>query len=214
VRLPDDLPPPVRRYLQVVLGDQAPQIESATYWGRAWANFGLWMPLRFQLYHRVGYDFHRDMQVTWFGLPIMQAVDQYVNGKGMTGPVNRADTGPKIDQGSNMILFAEAPLYPSLFVTDARIRWEAVDETSARLFFPFGSAEDSLTVYFDPQTNLITRMTALRYRGTEQEKVPWRVDMLRWQTVEGITIPARIAVTWEDQGQPWSCWDFVGVAWN
>lgn len=170
--------------------------------------------MRFQLYHRVGYDFRRDMQITWFGFPVLKALDQYVNGQGMTGLVGKADTGIRVDQGSNMILFAEAPLYPAIFVTDPRIRWEAIDDTSAQLFFPFGAEEDAMTVYFDPQTDLITKMTALRYFGANGEKEPWRVDFLSWQTVDGMTIPARSAITWEKQGKPWSYWDITGVAWN
>ena len=214
VLVPENLPAPVRRYLHVALGDHAPRIESAVFWGRAQANFGLWVPMRFQLYHRVGYDFRREMQVTWFGFPVLKALDQYVNGQGMTGLVGKADTGERVDQGSNMILFAEAPLYPSIFVTDPRIRWVAIDETSAQMFFPFGTEEDSMTVTFDPQTALITKMTALRYFGANGEKEPWRVDFLTWQVVDGMTIPLRSAITWEKQGKPWSYWDMTGVAWN
>ncbi|MCX6048863.1 MAG: hypothetical protein NT075_27500 [Chloroflexi bacterium] len=214
VRIPENLPAPVLRYLHVALGDRAPRIESAVFWGRAQANFGVWMPMRFQLYHRLGYDFRRDMQMTWFGFPVLKALDQYVNGQGMTGLVGKADTGTRVDQGSNMILFAEAPLYPSIFVTDSRIRWVAIDETSAQMFFPFGAEEDSMTVYFDPQTALITKMTALRYFGANGEKEPWRVDFLTWQQVDDMTIPARSAITWEKQGKPWSYWDITGVAWN
>jgi hypothetical protein len=214
VRIPDKLPAPVRRYLQVALGDHARRIESAVFWGRAQANFGVWMPMRFQLYHRVGYDFRREMQITWFGFPVLKALDQYVNGQGMTGLVGKADTGERVDQGSNMILFAEAPLYPAIFVTDPRIRWVAIDETSAQMFFPFGAEEDAMTVYFDPQTALITKMTALRYFGANGEKEPWRVDFLTWQQVDGMTIPERSAITWEKQGKPWSYWDITGVAWN
>ena len=214
VLVPENLPAPVRRYLHVALGDHAPRIESAVFWGRAQANFGVWMPMRFQLYHRVGYDFRREMQVTWFGFPVLKALDQYVNGQGMTGLVGKADTGVRVDQGSNMILFAEAPLYPSIFVTDPRIRWVAIDETSAQMFFPFGAEEDSMTVYFDPQTDLITKLTALRYFGANGEKEPWRVDFLTWQVVDGMTIPLRSAITWEKQGKPWSYWDMTGVAWN
>jgi hypothetical protein len=214
VQIPENLPAPVRRYLQVALGDHAPRIESAVFWGRAQANFGLWLPMRFQLYHRVGYDFRRDMQITWFGFPVLKALDQYVNGQGLTGLVGKADTGERIDQGSNMILFAEAPLYPSIFATDRRIRWVAIDDSSAQMFFPFGDEEDSMTVYFDPQTDLITKMTALRYFGANGEKEPWRVDFLSWQVVDGMTIPLRSAITWEKQGKPWSYWDITGVAWN
>lgn len=211
---PANLPAPVRRYLQVALGDHAQRIESAVFWGRAQANFGVWMPMRFQLYHRVGYDFRREMQITWFGFPVLKALDQYVNGQGLTGLVGKADTGAGVDQGSNMILFAEAPLYPSIFVTDSRIRWVAIDDTSAQLFFPFGDEEDAMTVYFDPQTDLITKMTALRYFGANGEKEPWRVDFLTWQTVDGMTILARSAITWEKQGKPWSYWEITGVTWN
>ena len=64
VRIPENLPSPVRRYLQVALGEHAPRIESAVFWGRAQANFGLWVPMRFQLYHRLCYDFRRAMQIT------------------------------------------------------------------------------------------------------------------------------------------------------
>ena len=89
-----------------------------------------------------------------------------------------------------------------------------IDDTSAQMFFPFGAEEDSMTVYFDPQTDLITKMTALRYFGANGEKEAWRVDFLSWQQVDGMTIPARSAITWEKQGKPWSYWDITGVAWN
>ena len=113
-----------------------------------------------------------------------------------------------------MILWAEAPLMPSLWISDERLRWEAIDDSSARLIFPFGDGEDELTVHFDPQSDLITRITALRYRDAESGKIPWHADFLEWQTVEGVQAPARIAITWEDQGKPWSYWDLEEYLWN
>jgi hypothetical protein len=214
VEIPTGLPAPVRRYFQVALGDQSPRIESLVVYGRARANFGLWLPLRYRLVHRPGYDFERYMEVTWFGLPVLKAIDRYVDGVGMTGPVGRAATGPAIDQGANMILWAEAPLMPSLWITDRRIRWEAVDDTTARLRFPFGDGEDELMVHFDPENGLVARMTALRYRDEVSGKIPWHVDFLSWQTVNGVKLPARIAVTWEDQGEPWSYWNLEDIYWN
>jgi hypothetical protein len=172
------------------------------------------MPLRFQLYHRPGHAFKRDMEVTWFGFPVLRAMDQYLDGKGMTGPVGNLATGPKVDQGANLILWAEASFMPSLLVTDPRIRWEAIDDTSARLLFPFGDQQDELIFHFDPQTGLITRTSALRYQDQDGEKLPWVAETLTWQTVNGMKLPARVAITWEDQGRPWSYWDFEGVVWN
>lgn len=214
VEIATDLPAPLRRYFQAALGDRSPRIESLIVYGRARANFGIWLPLRYRLVHRPGYAFERSMEVTWFGLPVLKAIDRYVDDVGMTGPVGKAATGPAVDQGANMILWAEAPLMPSLWITDSRIRWEAVDDTSARLLFPFGNGEDELMVHFDPENGLITRITALRYRDEESGKIPWHVDFLSWQTVNGAKLPARIAVTWEDQGEPWSYWNFEDVYWN
>lgn len=214
VAVPADLPAPVRRYFQVAFGDQVPRVESMVAWGRARANFGLWMPLRFLLYHRPGYDFRRDMEVTWFGLPVLKAMDQYINGKGMTGPVGNADTGPEVDQGSNMILWAEATFYPSLLITDSRIRWEAIDDNSARLRFPFGAQQDELIFQFDPETGLVTRTSALRYQGNTGKKVPWYAEIQEWQTVNGMKLPLTVAVVWETQRGPWSYWNFEHILWN
>ncbi len=210
----ENVPTPVRRYYAAALGDQVPRMDTLAVYGRAQANFGLWMPLRYRLVHAPGHAFERYMEVTWFGLPVLKAVDRYVDGKGMTGPIGREAKGPEIDQGANMILWAEAPLMPSLWISDERIRWEAIDDTSARLIFPFEEGEDELTVYFDPTSGLITRMTALRYRNAESGKIPWHVDFLTWQTVAGIQVPQRLAITWEDQGKPWSYWDIDHLFWN
>jgi hypothetical protein len=89
-----------------------------------------------------------------------------------------------------------------------------MDDTTARLIFPLGDQQDELIFHFDPQTGLITRTSALRYRENDGEKVPWYAETLAWQTVHGMKLPSRVAITWEDQGKPWSYWDFEGVVWN
>lgn len=132
----------------------------------------------------------------------------------MTGPVGHLETGPKVDQGANLILWAEATFYPSLLITDSRIHWEAIDATSARLVFPFGNQQDAVVFHFDAQTGLVTRTSALRYQGQNGEKTPWYAEMLEWQMVNGVKLPKRVAVTWENQGGPWSYWDFDGIVWN
>jgi hypothetical protein len=214
VTLPPNLPAPVRRYVQVAFGEQIPRVESMMAWGRARANFAVWMPLRFRLYHRPGRDFKREMEVTWFGLPVLKAIDQYLNGKGMTGPVGNVATGPEVDQGANLILWAEASLMPSLLVSDPRVRWEAIDDVTARLIVPFGDQQDELVFHFDADTGLIARTSALRYRDKQGGKIVWYADTLAWQAVHGMKLPARVAITWADQGRPWSYWDFEGVVWN
>ncbi|MCB0082916.1 MAG: hypothetical protein KDE47_18380, partial [Caldilineaceae bacterium] len=214
VAVPADLPAPVRRYLQVAFGDQIPRVETMAAWGRARARFGLWMPLRYRLYHRPGVAFRREMEITWFGLPILKALDVYNHGEGATGPLNNLATGPRVNQGANLILWAEASFFPSLLVTDPRIRWEPIDESSARLIFPFDDETDEIIFSFDPETGLLARTWALRYQGHSGEKVPWYAEIVSWQTVDGMQLPKRVAVTWENEGSPWSYWDFDAIRWN
>lgn len=66
------------------------------------------------------------------------------------------------------------------FWLDKRVRWEAVDDTSARLIFPFNDGEDNLLVHFDPGTGLVSQIDALRHRDGESGKVGWRVAFLTW----------------------------------
>lgn len=224
LEVPEGLPAPVARFYAEAYGPEVPRVESLVVYGRGRANFGIWLPLRYRLAHRSGYAFQRDMEVTWFGLPILRAVDRYMDGRGMTGPLGHEATGPAVDQGANMILWAEAPLMPSLWISDDRIYWETIDDEAARLHFPYedehagdeliGDTMDELIVHFDPRSGLVAHITAHRYRDAESGKIPWRVDFLTWQTINGIQLPARVAVTWADQGKPWSYWDFEHVFWN
>lgn len=214
VETPTDVPAPVRRFFRAAYGDRAPRVESLAVYGRARADFGIWVPLRFRLVHRPGREFERYMEVTWYGRTVLKALDRFVDGRGMTGPLGREATGPAVDQGATMILWAEAPLMPSLWITDPSIRWEPLDESSARLVFPFADGEDELTVHVDPRSNLITRISALRYRDQDSGKIPWHADFLAWHVVDEARVPKRIAITWEDQGAPWSIWDLEHVLWN
>jgi hypothetical protein len=38
--------------------------------------------MRFKSYHVAGREFRRDMELTWFGMPILRGYDSYIDGKG------------------------------------------------------------------------------------------------------------------------------------
>jgi hypothetical protein len=46
-------------------------------WSRGYFNLNglLWIPMRFKSYNVAGRDFRRDMELTWFGMPIFQGYD-------------------------------------------------------------------------------------------------------------------------------------------
>jgi hypothetical protein len=215
IPIPETLPAPVRRYLQATAGgNRLPMATSAVLWGRGTIKRGpLWMPVRYWVAHHPGYHFRRHMEVTWYGIPVLKGWDEYVNGRGMTTIAGQMATSPQINQAANLMLWVEAVAMPSLYLTDPRVRWEEINDTTARLMVPFEDQEDVVTVYFDEQTDLINRMTALRYKNDEA-KIPWTVEFLEWHPMNGGLYPAHIAVTWADEGTPWSYWHFEAIDWN
>jgi hypothetical protein len=225
VELPADLPAPVARYYETIIGDQIPVIESAVITGRAKLRlFGLRFPARFRFTHVAGQGYRHYIEATIFGYPVMKVNEYYLDGNArMELPVGVIENEPKVDMAANLGLWGESVWLPSIFITDPRVRWEAIDDTTARLVVPFdfaqdrpfGEEEDTFTVSFDPQTGLIRMLEAMRYReATDEAKIPWRNEPLGWQTFHGIKIPSPASVTWLDEGTPWSVWTIEDVAYN
>ena len=214
VDIPPDLPPPVRRYLQASVGNKLQVVQSFLMVGHASIRRGwLWMPVRYWVAHVPGQHFRRHMEITWYGIPVVRGTDEYINGRGMTTVAGERLIGAHVDQAANLMLWAEAVMMPSLFITDSRLRWETIDDDTARLYVPFEAGEDSLTVHFADDTGFIKCMTAMRYKD-EGEKLLWTVEFLDWHAMNGGMFPTHLSVTWSDEGQPWSYWHTDAIAWN
>ena len=173
--------------------------------------------VRFKAYYLPGCSFLRLMEITWFGFLLLRGVDSYIDGRGglkITGLIELEETGEKIDQAQNLVLWGEAIWTPSVYLTDPRVRWEAVDEVTARLVVPFGKGEDQLTVRFDPRTGLIREMSAERYRGQEETKTPWRVECFDWKPFHGVMVPTRVVGTWADEKKPYVVMAVEGLEYN
>jgi hypothetical protein len=85
VRPPANLPAPVARYAKTVFGDSIPVVESALIVGRAdLALNGIAFKGRFKFYHRAGSAYYHDIQLTWFGLPMIRVDEQYKDGQAIT----------------------------------------------------------------------------------------------------------------------------------
>lgn len=202
--LPADWPEPVKRHYGLAFGLNVPEVTTAVVFGRARFYMGLWMPMRFSAYHLLGQNFLRQMEVTWFNIPFLTGEDTYINGKGCMNIRGNKTEGFKIDQGENLVMWSEALLFPS--VINGRARWEAIDETSARLIIPFKDGEETATVYFDPVTGFMRRLSAMRFKDIDGGKILWHVDYLNWKSHGAIRFPEKVKVTWEDDGFSW----FIG----
>ncbi len=218
VPLPSGLPAPVERFYKVTYGEQVPVIRTAVMKGRAEiAPFGVKLPARFLFVHNAGKDYRHYIEATWFGFPLMKVNESYVNGNShFELPVGTFDNDPSITQGAALGLWAEAAWFPSIWITDPRAHWQAVDEKTALLFIPFGQQEENFVVRFDPKTGLIDKMEAMRYRdpGAQATKILWITQNVGDRKIPGTNIPAVGSATWLDQGKPWAVFTLEDVVYN
>ncbi len=215
--LPDDLPEPVARFYNVVTGGQVPTITSAVLTGRARLRFnGITFNARFRFIHAAGQDYRHYIEATVFGLPLLKVNEFYLDGKArMELPFATIADEPNVDQAANLGLWGESMWLPSLYVTDPRVRWEAIDSTHARLIVPFGEATDSFEVTFDPETGLIATMEAMRFREAgDTAKIRWMLEPRGWIAAHGVLIPSPAAVTWADEGTPWAIFTIEDATYN
>ena len=217
VELPEDLPAPVARYYRAVVGDRPPIIESAVVTGRGRLRVkGITFPARFRFTHVAGRGYRHYIEATFFGYPVMRVNEWYLDGQArMELPFGAIENEPKIDAAANLSLWGETVWLPSILITDPRVRWEALDDTTARLVVPYGEGKDTFTVTFDPETGLIRAMEALRYReATDEVRTPWRNEPLDWREFHGIAVPSPAATTWLDEGTPWAVWTVEEIVYN
>jgi len=206
VPLPEGLPKPVARFYRTLYGEEMPLVESAIISGRATMRInGIRMPARFRFTHQAGQGYRHYIEVTWFGLPVMQVNEWFVEGHGTMELPFGVSEGLKIDQGANLALWAEAVWFPSLWLTDSRVEWTAVDADSALMTVPWGEERETFMVRFDPETGLLRILESMRYKGEEStNKTLWLCDAQAWGVVDGQMTSTESAVTWIDDGEPWA----------
>lgn len=218
VPLPGDLPEPVARFYRTTFGEEIPVIHSAVITGTARLRpMGFTMPGRFRFTHDAGQGYRHYIEATVWGLPVMKVNERYVDDVGrMELPFGTFEDDPKTNAAANLGLWGESIWLLPVYVTDERVRWEPIDETHARLIVPFeADGQDEFTVTFDPETGLITRMEAMRWKAADStEKTLWILDAVRWETVDGYPLLVESQVTWADDGTPWLVLNIEDVVFN
>jgi Family of unknown function (DUF6920) len=141
--------------------------------------------------------------------------DAYVAGEGMLhatllGLVTLADLrgSPEMAQGELMRYLAEAPWYPTALLPSQGVRWDAVDERSARATLADGGISATLLIRFDDE-GLIDSVSAEARGRTVQGKVvptPWEGRWRGYEERSGMRVPREGEVAWLLQGGPKPYW--------
>jgi hypothetical protein len=103
---------------------------------------------------------------------------------------------PELNQGELLRFFAEAAWYPTAFLPSQGVRWEAIDDTSARGTLTDGATTVSLVFQFNPEGAIATIRAEARYRD-KLTAMPWSGRFWEYSVCDGMLIPLRGEVGWE-----------------
>lgn len=177
---------------------------------------GVPLKARLRFTHKAGESYRHYIEATFWGLPVLKVNEHFLNGKSHLALLFGVVEGDaKVDQAANLGLWSETMVFPSVYLSMEDVRWESMDGTTARLVVPFDDEEDEFIVYFNPDTGLIDRMEAMRWRDAEDaEKIRWQAQALEWGKVRGWHIHTLFAAQWMDESSPWLVARIEDVVWN
>jgi hypothetical protein len=205
--LPPNLPAPVARFYQKIYGDKIPVIHSAVITG--WADVRpagpAYIPARFRFIHDSGKGYRHYIEAGLYGLPLMQVDERYLDGHARGVTPFGVDEGAKVDQAANLGLWAETIWTPAVYLTTPRVRWETIDDHTARLVVPFKDSDDRFIVRFNPETGLIDWMESMRYQNqASPEKILWLNHAVEWRDLNDTLTNTIGAAIWMNNGTPWA----------
>lgn len=131
--------------------------------------------------------------------------DAYVAGEGILHaalfgliPVVDMRGTPEVAQGELMRFFAEAAWYPTALLPSQGVRWEAVDDTSAKATLRDGSTTLTMLFRFDEAGLIASVRAEARGRSVNGAVVPtpWEGRWWSYAVRDGMRIPLAGEVAW------------------
>ena len=208
------LPEPVQRYMQFSGVLKKPWIHSVrlAQTGRfRMAEDRPWMPMRAtQTYTTAPVSFRWEARFKLFGLPLLHALDQYMESHGqMHGKLFGLYTlfnvrGAELDQGSLMRYMSEMIWFPIAFL-GKNISWEAVDEGCVKVTLTEGARSVTGKLYFDDQGRPIN-FRAKRYREDQGQYSldTWSTPITGYAERAGLMLPVSGQAIWHLDSGPFT----------
>lgn len=206
-----DLPEPVQRYFRTVFKDGQPLIAAVRVSHKGTFNmsettekWSAFTSTQLVIPQRPGFD--------WDGrIAMMPGInvfvrDAYVSGEGilhaaLLGLVTVADIRgtPEAAQGEQMRFFAEAAWYPTRLLPSQGVRWESIDNSTARATLKDGDTVVSLDFRFDEAGLIATVSAEARARTVKGGLVfaPWIGRFWDYEVRDGMRIPLSGEVAWQ-----------------
>lgn len=203
----EGLPPPVVRYFEFALTPGQPLVrharvtQSGTFarirddWASFTAveDFAVWPP---------GFVWNASIRM----VPLLPARvrDSYLGGEGAMHarlggvfPVVNQRGTPEMASSALLRYLAEGAWLPTALLPSAGVRWEAVDDSTARVIRTDGGTTVSMDVHFGPGGE-IARISAQRYRDVAGRPVltPWVGSFSGYMRVGGMMVPLQSEVGW------------------
>ncbi len=216
----DGLPAPVQRYFRAVLRAGQPMVlgahiaHSGTFNlaadGERWKPFG---SDQLVATRPPGFDWNARIAL----LPGVAALahDAYVGGEGillvsllgLVPLVDLRDSGALAD-GELMRYFAEAAWYPTALLPSQGVRWEEVDQVSARATLSAGARQVSLLFRFsaDGLIDSIESRSRDRLVAGKSVPTPWRGRFWNYVKRDGMLVPQDGEVAWLLPAGPLPYW--------
>ena len=196
-----NLPEPVQKYLKYaqVIGKE--KIKTAFLKQKGFFRIKegqKWMPFEAEdKYNTDEISFSWRAKIKTAPFLVIKVVDEFVQSKSrllvkILSFIKIADQkGREIDQGELLRFLSEIVWFP-IFFADERIKWEQIDELSARATIKSGNVAASGVFYFNKKGQII-KFAAERYRiaGKEYPREKWGVVMGEYKEVNGILMPIK-----------------------
>jgi hypothetical protein len=204
------LPPPVQRFFRAALTDGANIPSAVTVEHTGTFNMGQdrpqWKPFTSQqrtVFRAPGFVW--DARVAMLPGLKVHVHDAYIAGEGILNPaiaglVSLADLrgGGDIATGELMRYFAEAAMYPTVLLPSQGVRWEAVDERSARATMSDRGITLTLLFRFGGDDLIESMRADARGRtvGSNVIPTPWEGRWFGYADQHGMKVPMEGEVAW------------------
>ena len=204
----EGLPEPVQRFFKTVLQDGQAIVAVVKLSQQGQFNLSeaeaKWNPFtatQLVTTQRPGFDWDARIQMA----PGINAFvhDTYLLGEGSLHAsllglftVAKIPSTPEANQGELLRFFAEATWYPTTLLPSQGVRWEAIDDTSARATLTDGATTVSLVFQFNAEGAIATMRAEARYRD-KLTAMPWSGRFWEYSVCSGMLIPLEGEVGWE-----------------